>query len=140
MSEPKCLFICQRTFCGPSDHIFQFFSIGLFIFLLFIPRNSLHIMEIRESVIWSTNTFFWFFCLFVFQAFQWWYLALFLCCGIVHLFCCCYFWISSHSNKGHTPTDSIKTGRLCHSSFQKLSNGFPSYMIQIHNYEASYMI
>ena len=30
-------------------------------------------------------------------------LALFLCCGIIHL-SSCYFWISSHSNKGHPQT------------------------------------
>lgn len=46
-------------FCGHSDHTFcSIFSTWLFIFLLlFIPRNSLHIMVIREYIIWNVNTF-----------------------------------------------------------------------------------
>ena len=33
-------------------------------------------------------------------------LALFLCCGIIHL-SSCYFWISSHSNQGHPQTNLL---------------------------------
>ena len=34
-------------------------------------------------------------------------LALFLCGGIIHLSSPCYFWISSHSNKGHPQTNLL---------------------------------
>lgn len=85
----------------------QYFSFGLFIFLLLIPRNSLRIMENRKSVIWSTTLLFSSIFLLLFLLFcgsicpYFYVVALFIWSGC--------FWISSHNNKRHSQNNSTKT-------------------------------